>query len=856
MKTFKTLFLSLLAVAFLASCEKEPVDNGETPDTPETKGLTIIALTDGVLVPEWAAGDVIKIACGENSYDFKAAAAGKSATFTGDGTLTAEMVGDNPVTAYFNCSSARGAFRISGEQTYKDGKTSASVPMYAYTMNAPQDNSLAMTFKPLASVLRVALPVHPISIEKITVKPAEGATVGEGAIAGTYTVNAAEGTVAVNNDAEMVEVTFDTPLDVTAGGTVDIPVGWFAVSGGLDITLVYDSVKEMKHTVGVDETFKSYADADGIKTGNVVPVEFEMDMNSFPRAYYVTVDASETGKGVKWSEPATLDYALENAMAGSSIHVAAGTYKPAKALPYTSEEEIVLTDVHKGFAVNRNVTIIGGYPASPSEGAVADASVNKTILDGDGKSWHVMVVGAPKTAGEKVVIEGLTITNGYNLEENVYNLVYGEGDAAVSFIGNKAAGLGLVNTEVELRNVTVTANSGFQAAGVFGYHAKVSMTDCVVSDNVAASNGGGVWFDNGCEIVMDRCEISGNSTSAIVGGLYLNVGENQTLKSDIRNTVIADNTATSNHGGMYVRDGSGVHGLEAEFTGCTISGNKAAMGAAFHVLNAEVGFHDCMIADNEGSNNGVVLIYDNCDVVFDGCTFKGNKLASGKGGSAIYAYTNADAAEYSISILNTAFHSNKSGGKGTVWCRGDKGKGVLNVVNCTFHDNAANNVGSAINVYKNITVNLVSNTIVGNISDYAKDAARAGAICLEAAPLTVNSYNNIIAGNLRIFDGVNEDIKVKAGTVTNKYCFVGSEYYGADGAVSSAAPAFDYTTMVGAFANGVMKLVGTDNPALTYGMPAAELKGLANDWVSSEVLGKDQLGTSRGGSVAGACVTQ
>lgn len=854
MKTLRTLFLSLLAVAALASCEKEPDNGGD--GTQDADALTIVAVTDGTLVPEWAEGDVIKVACGEGSYDFTASAAGKTAQFTGDGTLTAELIGENPVAAYFNCSSARGAFRISGEQTYKDGRSSAAVPMYAYTMNAPQDNKLALTFKPLASVLRVNLPVHPISVEKITVKPHEGAVVADGAVAGTYTVDAAEGSVAVNNGSETVEMTFDTPLDLTAGGTVDIPVGWFSVSGGLDVTLVYESVKEMTHTMGVEGTFKSYGDADGLKTGTVVPVEFEMDVNSFPRAYYVTVDAAETGKGVKWSEPATLDYALENAMAGSVIHVAAGTYKPGKALPYSSEEEIVLSEAHNGFAVNRNLTIIGGYPASPSEGATADASANKTVLDGDGKSWHVMVVGAPKIPGEKVVLEGLVITGGYNLEGNTYNLVYGEGDGAVSLIGNKAAGLGLINTEVELKNVTVTANNGFQAAGVFGYHAKVSMTDCVVSANVASSNGAGAWFDNGCELVMDGCEISGNSTSAIVGGLYLNVGENQTLKSDVRNTVIADNIATSNHGGMYVRDGSGVHGLESVFTGCTISGNKAAMGAAFHVLNANVEFNDCVIAGNEGSGNGIVLIYDNCDVVFDGCTFEDNVLASGVGGSAIYAYTNADAAEYSISLLNSVFHSNKSGGKGTVWCRGDKGKGVLNVVNCTFHANTANNVGSAINIHKNITANLVSNTIAGNVCDYAEDAARAGAICLEAAPLTVNSYNNIVVGNLRDFDDADEDIKVKGGDLVSRYSFVGLDYLGADGAVVENAPSFGYATMLGTYSNGVMKLVGSDNPALTYGMPAAELKALSIEGVSADVLGSDQLGSSRNGTVAGACVTQ
>ena len=856
MKTFKTLFFSFLAVAGLAACEKEPDNGSGNGETPEAEGLTIVAVTDGTLVPEWAAGDVIKVACGDKSYDFTAAAAGKSAQFTGDGSLTAEIIGESPVAAYFNCSSARGAFRISGEQTYKDGKSSASVPMYAYTMNAPQDNRLALTFKPLASVLRVTLPVHPVSIEKVIVKAHEGATVAEGAIAGTYTVTASEGTVAVNNDAEMVEMTFDTPMDLTTGGTIDIPVGWFAVEGGLDVTLIYESVKEMTYTAGLEETFKSYNDADGFKASAVVPVAFEMDMNSFPRAYYVTADASATGNGAKWSQPATLDYALEYAMAGSTIHIAAGTYKPTKALPYASEEEIILSEAHNGFEVKRNVTIIGGYPASPAEGAIADASVNKTILDGDGKSWHVMVVCAPKTAGEKVVIEGITITNGYNMEENIYGLVYGEGDDAVSLIGNKAAGLGLINTEVELRNVTVQSNSGFQAAGVFGYHAKVTMTGCTVADNASSSNCAGAWFDNGCEVNMDGCEISGNSSEAIVGGLYLNIGENATLKADIRNTVISDNLATSNHGGLYVRDGSNIHGLEATFTDCTISGNKSAMGAAFHVLNANVSFNGCEISKNEGSNNGIVLIYDNSDVVFNGCSFTENKLASGKGGSAIYAYTNSDGAAYKLTILNTVFADNYSGGKGTVWCRGDKGASTLNVVNCTFHNNVANNVGCAINMYKNITANIISNTIVGNTCNYDKDAARAGAICLEAAPLTVNSYNNIITGNVRSFDSVNEDIKIKGGDLNCKYTFTSADYYGADGAVATVTPAFDYTTMVGTFNGGVMKLVGNDNPALTYGMPAADLKGLANDHVSADVLGQDQLGATRNGAVAGACITQ
>lgn len=840
----------MLAIASLASCEKEPEEQGQTPETVE--GLAIVAVTDGTLVPEWAEGDKIKVACGENSYDYTATVSGKSAQFTGDGSLTPEIVGVNPVSAYFNCSSARGAFRIAGEQTYENGQSSASIPMYAYTMNAPQNNTLAMTFKPLASILRVTLPVYPISVEKITIKIHEGATISEGAIAGTYTVNAAEGTVAVNNDAEMIELTFAKPLDITAGGSVDIPVGWFAVSGGLDVTLYYDTVKEMTHTMGLDAVFKSYSDEDGFKAGAVVPVVFEMDVNSFPRSYYVTPDADASGKGLSWSEPATFDYALEYAMAGSTIHLAAGTYVPTKALPYVSEEEIIGGEELYGFEVKRNITIIGGYPSEPSANAEANASLNKTILDGNNKSYHVMVVGAAKLPGEKVFIDGITITRGYNTADNAYNLKYGNDDLTYTLVANYAAGLGLVNTEVELHNVTVTSNTGNNAAGIFALGSKVKMSRCTVSENVSAGNGAGAWFSAGTELDMNGCLITKNDAgTAVVGGLYLHAPAEKSLTAVVQNTDIVENKA-SNQGGVYVRDDSGAHLLTASFTNCRISNNSGAMASAAHHLNANVTYDSCEFSNNKGTNNGVVIFYDNTNAVLNNCKFEGNETTGG--GGAIYVLANTEASTPVITITNSIFYNNSANAKGTVWIRGDKGQTTLHCVNNTFHSNKTGNVGSAINLYKNVTANIISNTIVGNTATYANDAARAGAICLEAAPLTVNSYNNIIAGNVRSFDNAVEDIKVKAGDITNKYSFVGSDYYGPDGNITELTTPFDHTSMLLGYSNGVMILLAFNNPAITYGMPVAELKALANNCVSADILGKDQLGNTRSEAVAGASI--
>ena len=382
------------------------------------------------------------------------------------------------------------------------------------------------------------------------------------------------------------------------------------------------------------------------------------------------------------------------------------------------------------------------------------------------------------------------------------------------------------------------------------------MTACTVSENVSAGNGAGAWFSSGSELTMDGCTITKNNAgTAIAGGLYIHATEGKTLTATVKNTVISDNKAANQSGG-YIRDDSGAHLLNATFENCTISGNSGGMASCIHHLNANVRYTSCTFSENKGTSNGVVMAYDNCDIRFDKCLFHSNETTAG--GSALYVYTNTTDATPKITITNSALYNNKANAKGTVWIRGDKGNVTFNCVNCTFSGNSTGNVGSAINLYKNVTANIISNTIVGNTATYVTDGTRAGAICLEAAPLTVNTYNYIIAGNLRSADNTIEDVKVKAGTITHKYTFVGSEYYGAAGTVTAVTPAFDYTTMISALNNGVMKLIGASsaNPALSNGMPVAELKALANDYVSADVLGKDQNGTTRNGIVAGACVTQ
>ena len=863
MKKSRFFILPLLALAF-AGCEKEPQEGKE-----EAKQFTIVATTDGTILPEWKAEDEITVVCNDEMYTFATAQAGKTANFTeAEGFLTAEVIGNNPVAAYVNCTNMFGSFKIQAEQNWNNGVNPTLIPAYAYTMNAPVDDKLALAFKPLASVLSLTVAPYDIAVEKIVVAPAAEATVSEGALAGTYTVDAAQGSVKVGNGLNEVVLNFAAPVDLKQGASFNIPLGWFTVEGGLTVTMIYENGKEYPFTLWTEGAVKSYNDEGGLKSSKVISETLEFDANAFPRAWYIKADATDAEKGLMWEKPTTLDYALANALPGSVFHLAAGTYNPTVALKYMIGEgdagvEAPAQEEFKGYLIDKNITVIGGYPANAATGAVADAANNKTILDGAGKAYHTLVVAAPKVDGEKVVLEGITVKGGANTAESVGYLPF-EG---VNLTSTHAAGIAVLNSVVDMKNVIVTGNSASNNAGLYVSGCDITMTSCVVEGNTTTGNSGGATFTSGTNLVMDGCTISGNSAGGFAGGAYFYVPAEQTAEFVVKNSHFDNNTAAGNNGGVYVRDDSGANLMKMSFEGCTFNGNVGNMGACMLVNNARMTLKNCEFDGNKNSGNGIIYMYTtttggDMDVTFDGCKYTNNAPADGAASGCIggiYMYTNATGA-YDTHFINCTFANNKANGRAaSLYMRNAKiDKTNLYVANCTFANNQAGSLGAAINLYGTaactVDATVVSCTATGNIST---SETNLGTFCCETKGTTMNIYNTIAAGNMTAA-GVASDTNNKAGAMTIKNSLIGASYYGADAAVATVTPAFDYTTMLAAYSDGVVKLVGdaSSNPAFGNGMTATDLKALAHGTMTADVLAKDQKGNARTDSdkVIGACV--
>ncbi|WP_164108396.1 MULTISPECIES: BACON domain-containing protein [Sphingobacterium] len=289
------------------------------------------------------------------------------------------------------------------------------------------------------------------------------------------------------------------------------------------------------------------------------------------RHFYVRVDGQTAADGLSWTNATSLHKALDEAVNGDYIHVAAGVYIPTQVLTGGASVQDAT------FEIAENVRIIGGYPAQATNGSVADPKLHKTEFNGNNKSIHVVTVIAPKAQGQQVELHGITITKG---------MAGGTGSVNASgTVVSKQHGGGLFvsKAKVLLKNVSVTDNgSANHAPGVYITSlADVTMDHVSVKNNyttIAASNGGGIWND-GSRLVMYDSEVVGNRIGGVGAGLYslntavesVNILYNVTIARNI--TGIFGNNAVG--GGIYAREKSLFYVVNS-----TIYGNKAG-GSAF-----------------------------------------------------------------------------------------------------------------------------------------------------------------------------------------------------------------------------------------------------------------------------------
>lgn len=221
---------------------------------------------------------------------------------------------------------------------------------------------------------------------------------------------------------------------------------------------------------------------------------------------YVTPTGADSGDCTV-NPCATLQYAHDQATAGDTIQIAAGTYVG-------------------GVNLNRSLTLQG-----------ADAET--TIVDGDGAQSAIQLFDTTAS----LTLRHLTIRNGgaYGLSSGGQTLIE---DAIIRDnhppAGNHGSGV-RVWGPTTIRNTSIYANSGLYGGGI-NVSGPLTVTQSVIYDNTVEENGGGLYLNSGAAVLLENSTISGNQSAFSGGGIYIGA-PGTTL--DLRNVTITANQAGS-----------------------------------------------------------------------------------------------------------------------------------------------------------------------------------------------------------------------------------------------------------------------------------------------------------------------
>ena len=237
---------------------------------------------------------------------------------------------------------------------------------------------------------------------------------------------------------------------------------------------------------------------------------------------------------------------------------------------------------------------------------------------------------------------------------------------------------------VEVIDCEIIGNSAANGAGV--YFATTNMTanfiGCIISNNVATSNSGGIRMENGANMVMRDCRVEDNSAgngagADVIGKNTNSVAPETTLTCS--NTVFRGNIARGTGGGIRI-----------------IYNHALAI------------FKDSAFVENTSYNRGggVVIDYQGKGF-FDGCRFDANwttseAMSDNNGGGGIFLGSQTSDKKAYCAVSNCVFASNisasRAGGMGHTW---QTNAFCAAVVNCIFTNNQSRIQGGGLVIREN-----------------------------------------------------------------------------------------------------------------------------------------------------------
>jgi len=380
-----------------------------------------------------------------------------------------------------------------------------------------------------------------------------------------------------------------------------------------------------------------------------------------PVVHFVDIDAVGVNDGTNWTDAFTdLQDALDAAVSGHEIWVAAGTYKPD------------LSDRTASFVLKSGVALYGGFMGGETALDQRSSDPGLSILSGDigvsgndaDNSYHVVYADGVTDA----ILDGFTVTGGH-----------ASGKTNSSDYRN-GGGMHTEDSMLTVSNCVFDDNMAIEeGGGMYNRNSTLSVSDCVFSNNVVGTPDS--WFKNGKGAGMyNEGQYAGSDQYSVISGC-----------------TFSQNVAWARQNFPGIWGGGGMHnlGINPKIDRCTFERNLAwgpkASGGAILNEGARATITNCVFDGNMAEyEGGAVANYATVDI--SSSTFYGNgkwslspnNIKSTQWGGAIYQYWG------SSRIVDVIFSDNATRGSGGAiymeQCPPVAG-GLIHIIKSLFHEN-------------------------------------------------------------------------------------------------------------------------------------------------------------------------
>ena len=355
--------------------------------------------------------------------------------------------------------------------------------------------------------------------------------------------------------------------------------------------------------------------------------------------YYVKMPkdgGKDTAAGTAWDTAfATIEKALDRAGANDNIYVAKGTYRPKGTYTNNNNNPAPLSIVS-------SVDIYGGYPETSTGTTLGERDLSEGVTTITCSNDHrVSLIGIVTNLSLNIVIDGFTLTNGEDAE----------GPGAGIFINNE-------NGTVTVQNCVIKNNEAVgNGGGMYVQTGTVNVINSVFNNNKAGGDGGGMYIGKGATATIAQCSFTNNKATGTGGstdykgyGGALNTAGTLTLTNS---TFTGNGAATGENAGLggavYINGGS------PNINYCTFVNNTATTGAEiYNNSSANVTIKNSLIWNKDYNTTAIARNNnnENSSVTLDHCA---TAAGTGTGGVKISSWATQNSKTLNTGIPHTVF---------------------------------------------------------------------------------------------------------------------------------------------------------------------------------------------------------